>query len=349
MLLKKIRLGKTNLQVTQLGFGSIPIQRRTEEEALAVVRRCLELGITFLDTAFGYTTSEERIGKAVAGGRNKVVIATKTPPAAPEIVEKNLQTSLKRLNTDYIDLYQLHGVSSMDTLEKVLAPDGALTALKKARKDGLIKHIGISSHQLDVAKKAVETDQFETLMFPFNFMASEAAEVLLPLCRRHDVGFIAMKPLAGGMVDDAVVCFKYLLQFPDIAIIPGIERIAEIDEIYKIVQEGPQMSRETQREMDRIKNELGASFCHRCDYCQPCESHIPISMVLGSASLYKRLPPERFFGDMVAPAMKQAVDCRQCGDCESRCPYHLPIRQMLSEQVKWFEAEKKKYQENCKF
>jgi predicted aldo/keto reductase-like oxidoreductase len=346
--LKTIRFGKTGLQITQLGFGGIPIQRLTEDQAVAVVKRCLELGITFYDTANGYSTSEERIGKAIAGQRDRVVIATKTPPMPREMIEKNLKLSLTRLQVDCIDLYQLHGVSDFKALDFVFSPGGPLEVLQEAKQAGLIKHIGITSHQIDVAAKAAASDKFESLMFPFNFLSTEVAEKLLPVCRAHDVGFIAMKPLAGGMVENAGICFKYLLQFPDIAIIPGIEKIAEIDEIYRIIQGPLEMSQAEKAEMERIRKELGTSFCHRCDYCQPCTAQIPISMVMTVRSFYKRLPPERFFGDMVVSGMEKAVGCTDCGKCEERCPYHLPIRKIMQEQVDWFNEERKKYQESCK-
>ncbi len=348
MSLKKIRLGKTELQVTQLGFGGIPIQRLTEEGAVAVVKRCIDLGVNFLDTATGYTTSEERIGKAIAGQRDRVYIATKTPPLNREAIDKNLRLSLARLRVDYIDLYQLHGVSTFPALDHVFAPGGPLEVLENARQKGLIKHIGITSHQIDVARKAVESDKFETIMFPFNFLSPEVVDGLLATARQHDVGFIAMKPLAGGMVEDASVCFKYLLQFPDVAMIPGIEKTAEIEEIYRIVQRMPKMTAAARKQMARIKDELGSSFCHRCDYCQPCTVQIPISMIMTARSFHKRLPPERFFGDMVAPAMQKAATCTQCGKCEERCPYHLPIRERISDQVAWYEEEKKKYLAACR-
>ncbi len=348
MSLKTIRLGKTGLQITQLGFGGIPIQRLTEDQAVAVVKRCVELGITFFDTATGYSTSEERIGKAIAGQRDKVVIATKTPPLPRETIEKNLKLSLNRLGTDYIDLYQLHGVNSFQSLDFVFSPGGPLDVFREAKKAGIIRHIGITSHQIDVARKAVESDQFESVMFPFNFLSPEVEEKLIPACRAHDVGFIAMKPLAGGMVDNATICFKFLLQFPDISIIPGIERIEEIDEIYRIVQNFSPLTQAEIAEIQRIKKELGTSFCHRCDYCQPCPEKIPISTIMCSTSFYKRLPVERFFGDMVAPAMEKAENCRECGQCEERCPYQLPIRKMIKDQRNWYQALKKEYLEKNK-
>ena len=339
----KIRLGKTGLMATRLGFGGIPIQRDSEEDAISVVRRCLDLGVNYIDTANGYTVSEERIGKAVQGRRKDVIIATKSGGRSKEDVEKHLALSLHRLQTDYIDLYQFHGVNNTKHLETILEPNGLLDFVEEARKEGKVRHIGITSHQMDIAKKAIASDKFETIMFPFNVVTDEAATELLPLARQHDVGFIVMKPLAGGMLDDANIAFKYLFQFPDILPIPGIEKVEEIEEIVEILEKSPTMNEAERAEMARMKEELGHKFCHRCDYCQPCTMEIPISTVLTSASFAKRLPEERFFTEMVAKAMEKAAQCADCGNCEERCPYQLPIRTMLNEQVEWFEAKRKEY------
>ena len=202
--------------VTRVGFGGIPIQRLTENEAIDVVKKCFELGINFFDTANGYTTSEERIGKALKGYRENVILATKTHARNPEELSKNLELSLKRLNVDYIDLYQFHGVSDFPSLDKILEPDGVMAAVENARDKGIVRHIGITSHQIDVAKKAVSSGWFETIMFPFNFIESEVADELIPLCRKLDVGFICMKPMAGGLVDNASIAIKYLITVSEI-------------------------------------------------------------------------------------------------------------------------------------
>lgn len=344
--MKQIRLGRTELKVSRIGFGGIPIQRLTEEQAVAVVKRCLEREITFLDTANGYTSSEERIGKAIAGQREKLIIATKTHSRQKEELEKNLKLSLERLKTDYIDIYQFHGVSTFKDLEAILAPGGLLETVEAAKKAGVVRHIGITSHQIDVAKKAVESDRFESIMFPFNFMSTEVTKELLPLAKKHDVGFIAMKPMAGGMVDNAAIAFKYLLQFPEVLPIVGIEKTAEIDEIAKIIKGSAKMTAAELEEMEHIRKELGTSFCHRCDYCQPCTAKIAISTVMTAKSNFKRSSKSRFFGGM-GKSVETAVNCTDCGKCEERCPYHLPIRKMLQEQLAWYKQEQKKYEAEC--
>jgi predicted aldo/keto reductase-like oxidoreductase len=346
--LEKIRLGKTDMFVSRLGFGGIPIQRLKEDEAVTVVKRCLDLGITFLDTANAYTTSEERIGKAITGRREGLVIATKSLSRKREGVEKHLNLSLQRLNVKCIDLYQFHGISDFASLDMVLAPDGPMAVVEKARDAGLVKHIGITSHQIDVAKEAVKSGRFETIMFPFNFVTSEAADELIPLAREHDVGFIVMKPLSGGMIDNARIAFKYLFQFSGIVTIAGIEKVPEIEEIVKILEGPKTITAAELEEIQRLKQELGTRFCHRCDYCQPCQEGILISTVMMYPSLIRRLPPEHLFSGLYSGFWGQIVEkassCTECGECEERCPYHLPIRDLLAEYVKQYQKERRKYQ-----
>jgi predicted aldo/keto reductase-like oxidoreductase len=333
------------MMVSQLGFGGIPIQRDSEAEAIAVVRRCLDLGINFLDTANGYTNSEERIGKAIAGRREGLFLATKSLARTPEEMAAHLKLSLERLGVEYIDLYQLHNVSDAHALQTVLDPRGPTAVLEDAKKAGVVKHIGITCHQMDIAKEAVKSDRFETIMFPFNFISHEPAQELLPLAQEHDVGFIAMKPMGGGMFEDATIAFKYLLQFPDAVPIVGIEKVHEIEEIVPVMDGPCEMTAAEKAEMERTKQELGVRFCRRCDYCQPCQQEIQISVAMAYPSLAKRMPPERVFGGKFAEALERIPECSQCGECEERCPYSLPIRDIIAEHYDIYEANQKAYQE----
>jgi predicted aldo/keto reductase-like oxidoreductase len=342
--MEKVRLGRTEMMATKLGFGGIPIQRVSDEEAIAVVHKCLELGINFLDTANGYTTSEERIGKAIKGKRKDIFLATKSQARTREDVEKHLKLSLERLGTDYIDLYQLHNISNAKALETARDPDGPRGAVEEAKKAGLVKHIGVTSHQIDIAKDAVKTGLFDTIMFPLNFMSYEGKEELLSLCKQYDVGFIAMKPLAGGMIDNATVAIKYLLQLPDIVLIPGIERVPEIEEIARVFEGPVEMTAGEKQEMERIRQELGTRFCRRCDYCQPCQAEIPISDIMAFPSLAKRLPDVRLYTGKFAESFSKALECTDCGECEERCPYDLPIRDMMQEHIKMHQAGKAEYE-----
>ena len=343
--MEKIRLGKTNMMVSRLGFGGIPIQRASTDAAVAVVKRCLELGVTFIDTANGYTTSEEHIGKAISGRCDGLILATKSHSRSREEIEAHIQLSLKRLGVKSIDLFQFHNVSDSRALERVLDPNGPMSVVEEAKRAGLVKHIGVSSHQIDTAKEAVKSDRFETIMFPCNFIAYEPAEELITIAREHDVGFIAMKPLAGGMLENVSLAFKYIFQFPDVVPIPGIEKVHEIEEIIQVL-EGPWEITESEKcEMQRLREELGTKFCRRCDYCQPCTQEIPISMVMGAKSALKRLSQQQLFNGITASAIEKATHCTECGDCEGRCPYHLPIIETLAENVRLFQEERKKYQE----
>ncbi|MFC2038279.1 aldo/keto reductase [Chloroflexota bacterium] len=343
--MEKIRLGKTGMMVSKIGFGGIPIQRDTEEESIEVVKKCLELGINFLDTANGYTTSEERIGKAIAGRREDVMIATKSGARNSEGVKEHLELSLKRLNTDYIDLYQFHGVSNAEHLKIVTDPDGPMAVVKEAMKAGKIRHVGITSHQIDIAKQAVETDLFESMMFPFNFIAYEPAEELHALCMKHDVGLIAMKPFAGGMLDNVTLAFKYLFQFPQVVPIPGIETPAEIEEIVALLDKPQEITEDEKKQMQQLRDELGNQFCRRCEYCQPCTMEIPISGVMTSNTLVRRLPPERVFNGPFSGAIEKGRECSECGECEERCPYNLPIRDIIKIRIRDFDEAKRKYME----
>ena len=343
--MEKIRLGRTGMMVSRIGFGGIPIQRVSEDKAIAVVRKCLELGITYLDTANGYTTSEERIGKVIAGQRDRLILATKSMGRTAEDIKSHLELSLKRLGIEYIDLYQFHNVSDAETLKTILDPSGPRAVVEEAKKAGLVRHIGISSHQIDVAIEAVKSDCFDTIMFPFNFIYDEAKKELLPLAKEHDIGFIGMKPMGGGMIDKAAPAIKHVLQFPDVVPIVGIEKVPEIEEIMQVV-EGPRViTAAEQKEMARIRQEVGSKFCRRCDYCQPCTEGIPISDIMSYSNLAKRLPPVRLFTGKFATSFEKATNCTECGECEERCPYNLPIREMMTEHIKMYQAGKKAYQE----
>lgn len=335
--MRTVRLGKTEMWVSRVGFGGIPIQRLSEAEAIRVVQRCIDLGVTFLDTANGYTTSEERIGKAIAGRRERLVIATKTAARDRATAEEHLELSLRRLNTEYIDLWQFHSVSSFEAYEQVLGPDGAMEAAQAALGAGKVRHIGLSSHSMDVALKAVASGLFETIQFPFNFVTNEAAAELLPLARQHDLGFIAMKPFAGGLLDDANLAIKYLLQFEGVVPDPGIERVEEIEEIVRIVNGPWELTVQERREIERIRAQVDTRFCRRCDYCQPCPEGVRISVIMNLRSFWKRFPAEIFIAGWAAEAVEGARRCVQCGECEEKCPYGLPIREMITENLAFYD------------
>lgn len=339
--MEKIRLGRTDLHVSRVGFGGIPIQRLGTDEAVRVVQRCLDLGVTFLDTATGYTTSEERIGRAVAGRRDQVVLATKTPARDRDTARQHLEQSLKRLCTDYIDLWQFHNVSTVESYAQVLGPNGAMEAALEAQRAGQVRHIGITSHSMEVAEKAVPSGHFSTVQFPLNFVTDEAVDHLLHLARQHDLGFIAMKPFAGGMLEDARLVIKWLLQFETVLPDPGIQRVEEIEEIVGILNGPWELTPQERQALAEVRAEVGTRFCRRCDYCQPCPEKVPISTVMNLGSFWQRFPPERFFSGFVAEAAESARGCAQCGECEERCPFELPIREMIVENLALYDRLRK--------
>jgi len=337
-------LGKTNILVPQIGFGGIPIYRLTHDEAVAVVKRCLALGVTFIDTATSYGQSEERIGEAIAGQRQQVVLATKSQDRTAEGIAQHLQLSLERLRVDAIDLYQFHGVNDFEAYQQVLDPDGPMRIMQQALASGRIKHLGITSHSMDVAREAVKSGRFETIMFPFNFVTSEPADELLPLAREHDVGFIAMKPLAGGRLDNATLVFKYLLQFPDVVPIPGIQSIAEIEEIVAIAEGPLEFTAAESQALEQLKAELGTRFCRRCDYCLPCPEGILISFIMNSPGFIRQMTPDLLFTQQMNDIFDKAANCLKDGECEEKCPYKLPIRDIIEENVALYYAKRRQWE-----
>ena len=335
----KIGLGRTGLSVSAVGFGGIPIQRLSEQKAIEVVGRCLDLGVTFLDTANGYTTSEERIGKAIAGRREGLVLATKTQARDAEGAAQHLALSLERLGVKTIDLYQFHCVSSDEDYEKVIARGGPLDFVREARASGQLDHIGLTSHSLEIALRAVRSGHFETIMFPFNFIANEAAQELIPLALERDAGFIAMKPLAGGALDNANLAFKYLRQFPQILPIPGVERADEMEEIVAIMEGSAELTSEEQAAMERMRSELGNRFCRRCGYCEPCSNGVATQALMILDSMIKRFPAAVVSANY-AQVVEDAESCTACGECEEKCPYGLPIREMIQEHVDLYHRER---------
>lgn len=335
MTLKETILGKTKLKVKTLGFGGIPIQRVSEEEAVQVVRRCYDLGINYFDTARGYTNSEERIGKALEDVRENVVLATKSHRRESEGILEELETSLKNLRTDYIDVYQLHNVSSKAAWEEIKSPGGALEALYEAKEQGKIRHLGITSHDPAVLADIVREDVFETILIPYNYLTPKPEEELLPLCKSKNVGTIIMKPFGGGAFSNANTALKFVLSKENVDLtIPGMMRVEEVEENYKVAIGPHELSPEELRLIESDEETLGNMFCRACNYCQPCPQEIPITFVLRAESQFlKRMGWRPGTEERFSEAVEKANTCIQCGVCEERCPYHLPIRELLPERA----------------
>ncbi len=321
-------LGKTGLKISRLGFGGIPIQRIGAEEVRPLMERMVEAGINYIDTARGYTVSEEYLGRALEGMRDKFVLASKSMSRTADAMAADVNTSLHNLRTDYIDLYQLHN-PSLEELDKVLAPGGAMEALEAAKAAGKIGHIGLTAHSLDVFRRALDVPQVETIMFPYNIVESQGTE-LIRECEKRSIGFICMKPLAGGAIENASVALRYILQENAVTVvIPGMATLAELEQnLVSCEQRGP-LTAEEQDVINQIKKDLSGNFCRRCNYCQPCPQGISISNCLLHEGYLTRYGLADWARKRYDSMSTHASDCIQCGLCETRCPYHLPIREML--------------------
>lgn len=330
--MKTVKLAGTDLEISEVGCGGIPIIPLPENEAVSIVKYCYDMGITLFDTANMYATSEKKMGTALKKVRDKVVIATKTAEREAKGAAAHIDNSLRLLKTDWIDIYQLHNVSNDEALEKVLAPQGAYRALSKARDAGKIRFIGISSHSISTAMEALKTGLFQTLQFPFNFIENDPQKKLFPLARQNNVGIIGMKPLGGGLLESAKLCFGFLQQHPHVVPIPGMRSKKEADEIIELYRHPQPLSQPDLKEMKKIQTALGKKFCHRCEYCMPCEQGVLIPSVLMFKAATKRLSPEAIVA-WLAKAMESVPECIECGQCEEKCPYGLPIADLLKENL----------------
>jgi predicted aldo/keto reductase-like oxidoreductase len=338
-LKEKVRFGKTGLMVSKVALGGIPIMRVSKAEAAALVQEAIRLGINFIDTAHVYADSEEKIGEGIRGMRREdLIIASKSPAADKKQFSQHLDLSLKRLGVDYIDVYQLHNVGSEARRDAVLAPGGAYEGLQEAVTAGKVRFPAFSSHSLPVALELMKSGKFAAVQFPFNSIDHDAENEAIPLAQKLDLGFIAMKPMGGGLLDNAGLSFRYLLQFSGIVPDPGVERIEEIREIAGIVEKNQPLTAEDKKEIEKLRIQFGPSWCHRCDYCQPCPQGIAISAVLGAKSSSKRFSPERARA-MIGPAVEKAKACLECGDCMTRCPYHLEIPKLLKENIAYWDRQ----------
>ena len=321
-------LGKTGLKISRLGLGGIPIQKIDAEGTRALIGELVKAGVNFIDTARGYTVSEEYLGYALEGVREHFVLATKSMARTKEAMEKDIDTSLGNLRTDYIDLYQIHNPGAKD-LEQVMAPGGALEALCEARAAGKIGHIGITLHSVELFQQAVDLPWVETIMFPYNIVETQGEE-LIARCAEKNIGFICMKPLAGGAIEDATIAMRFVASNPNVTVvIPGMADAEEIAQNVSATADTAPLSAEEQGKIKKIRESLGTNFCRRCNYCAPCTAGINIPAVFLFEGYYSRYDLKDWASDRYSQMKKTASDCIGCGVCEDRCPYRLPIRQML--------------------
>ena len=328
-------LGKTGLEISRMGFGGIPIQKIDAEGTKKLMHQLMASGVNYIDTARGYTVSEEYLGYALEGIRDKFVLATKSMARTAEAMAADIDASRKNLRTDYIDLYQVHNPAAKD-LEQVMAPGGALEALKAAKAAGKIGHIGVTLHAVDLCEQALNYDWVETIMFPYNIVETQAEE-LIAKCKEKNIGFIAMKPLAGGAIEDAALAMRFIAANPAVSVvIPGMAEEKEITQNIAAVADKSPLNDQELEKIQSIRNTLGTQFCRRCNYCAPCSAGIPISAVFLMEGYFSRYDLKDWAVKRYMGLDKKASDCIDCGICETRCPYNLPIRQMLKKAVDKF-------------
>lgn len=328
-------LGRTGLFISRLGFGGIPIQRIDAEGVKALVHRLSDAGINYIDTARGYTVSEKYLGYALEGIRDRFVLATKSMARTKEAMAADIEKSLQNLRTDYIDLYQIHNPTP-EQLKQVIAPGGALEALVYARLVGKIGHLGITAHSLETFRMALDLDWVETIMFPYNLVESQG-KALIQECAEKKIGFICMKPLAGGAIADASLALRYVLSDPNVTVaIPGMAEEAELSQNLAAADNPAPLSPDELAAAQQIRRELGTQFCRRCGYCAPCTVGINIPGAFLFQGYLRRYGLADWGKSRYEGLAVKASACIQCGACEARCPYSLPIRQMLKTVVQDF-------------
>lgn len=328
-------LGKTGLKISLLGLGGIPIQRIDAAGTRLLIEKLVDSGINYIDTARGYTVSEAYLGEALVGLRDKFILATKSMARTKEAMAKDITISLTNLKTDYIDLYQVHN-PSLAQLDEVIAEGGALEALLEAKASGKIGHIGLTAHSEKVFERALELDWVETIMFPYNLVETQGEE-LIKKCAEKNIGFIVMKPLAGGAIEDAPVALRYIAANPAVSvIIPGMADIAEFNQNLEALNNTAPLTPSELAKIDTIRAQLGTQFCRRCGYCAPCSVGIGIPSMFLFEGYLERYGLGDWARGRYEALEKTASDCIGCGVCETRCPYNLPIRQMLKHTAEVF-------------
>lgn len=328
-------LGKTGLKISRMGFGGIPIQRIDAEGTRTLIHELKDAGVNFIDTARGYTVSEEYLGYALEGIREDFVVATKSMSRTKEAMAADIDVSLKNLRTDYIDLYQLHNLPP-EQLAVVTAPGGALEALLEAKAAGKIRHIGVTSHSPDTFSMALELPWVETFMFPYNIVETQSEDLIAKAAEKN-IGFICMKPLAGGAIEDATLALRYVCANPNVTVvIPGMAEPKELAQNLAAASDTSELTQEEKAGFQKIRSALGTQFCRRCNYCQPCSAGINISGAFLFDGYLQRYGLADWARSRYMAMEKKASDCIDCGACEQRCPYQLPIRKMLSKVAEHF-------------
>jgi len=328
--MQKIILGKTGIETVQNAFGALPVQRVDNETAVRILRRAYEGGMTFFDTARAYSNSEEKIGLAFGEMwpemRDKVCIATKSAAKNPKEVEIQLEESLRLLKTDYIDIYQFHCVN------QVYRPgdgSGMYECLVDAKRAGKIRHIGITTHKIEIAHEIVESGLYETIQYPFSYLASEREIELVKAAKKNNVGFIAMKGLAGGLINNSKAAMAFMTQYDNVVPIWGVQKMSELEEWLSFMDETPKMTDDMKEFIEKEQTELMGEFCRGCGYCMPCPAGIMINNCARMSLMVRRAPSAAWLGENMQAEMRKIENCIECRQCTAKCPYELDTPNLL--------------------
>lgn len=328
--MKMITLGKTGITVPQNAFGALPVQRRNFEDAAEILRSAYEGGMTFFDTARAYSDSEEKIGLALSDVRKNIFIATKTGASTPEEMKRHIDTSLKNMKTDYIDIYQFHMAG------QCFAPGdgtGMYECMEDFKRQNMIRHIGITCHKIGVAEECVKSGLYETMQFPFSYLTGEKELNLVNMCRQQNMGFIAMKGLAGGLINNSRAAFAFISQFDNVLPIWGIQTMEELEEWLSYMDNPPVLDQELQSVIDADRKELDGEFCRGCGYCMPCPQGIKINNCARMSLMIRRSPSESWLSEEWQQAMTDIEKCVGCGACIKKCPYELNTPELLKKNL----------------
>ena len=329
--MKKIMLGKTGLMVTKTAMGCLPVQRCSREDAVKLLRAAFEGGINYFDTANAYTDSEEKIGLALSDVRDRIILSTKSAGKDRKTVLEHIELSLRRMKTDYIDLFQFH---QMQEVPDINDPEGPYAGALEAKKRGWIGHIGVTSHRVNIAEDCIASGNFETLQFPFSYISADRDLALADKCRQADMGYIAMKGLAGGMLTNVRACHAFMKQHENVVPIWGIQHMEELEQWLAVAKEDPDMDEELAAFIQKERQELSGSFCRSCGYCMPCPMGIEIRNCARMNMLLRRSPWQQYMSEEWQAKMNKIEDCIGCRSCASKCPYQLDTPNLLKYMLK---------------
>ena len=324
--MRTVTLGRTGITSPQNAFGALPVQRDDFDTAVRILRRAYEGGMTFFDTARLYSDSEEKMGAALSDVRGSIAIATKTMAKTPDEMKRQLETSLHNLRTDHVDIYQFH------CAEQCWRPgdgSGMYETMEDFRRQGMVRHIGITAHKIGVAEEAVRSGLYETLQYPFSYLSGSRETALVSLCREQEVGFIAMKGLAGGLITSARAAFAFMSQFPNVLPIWGIQHMSELEEWLSFMENTPAYDAEVQAFVEADRKEFGTDFCRGCGYCMPCPQGIIINQCARMSQMIRRTPSAGWLTEQWQQAFRDVLKCTGCGACRKKCPYGLDIPVLL--------------------